>query len=180
MLQSLDDPFRICVIGPESTGKSALSESLARHLNTVWIPEFAREYIGNLNRPYEQHDLLEIARGQVNLEHQLIPGAGETVIMDTNLLVIKVWSEHRYGSVSPEILDLHHSRRYDLYLLTDIDLPWAEDPQREHPHLRQHFMSVYRQLMASTGIPFRIISGTGGQRTQSAIDAITPFIHRAE
>ena len=179
MIHASDNLFRICVIGPESTGKSVLSESLARHLNTVWVPEYAREYIGSLDRPYHQDDLLQIARGQITLEEEIIPKATGTVIMDTNLLVIQVWSQHRYGSVADEIKRLHDQRRYDHYLLTDIDLPWTEDPQREHPHLREHFRSLYQSLIKSTGVPFSLITGTGEQRTQSAIEAIHSFINRA-
>lgn len=171
--------MRICVIGPESTGKSSLAEFLAQQFNTAWVPEFAREYIGNLDRPYAQYDLLEIAHGQVQLEEQRLPGASGMVIMDTNLLVLKVWSEHKYGNVQQEIMRLHNTRRYDLYLLTDIDLPWAEDPQREHPHLRAHFMSVYRELIKSTGVPFRMITGIGPERNTSAINAVNSFSRRA-
>ncbi|MFM7329707.1 MAG: AAA family ATPase [Bacteroidota bacterium] len=179
MFPATGDPLRICVIGPESTGKSSLAEFLAEQFNTVWVPEFARQYIEQLDRPYEQHDLLEIAHGQVNLEEERLSRASEVLIMDTNLLVLKVWSEHKYGDVHQEIMRLHNSRRYDLYLLTDIDLPWAEDPQREHPHLRTHFMSVYRELIESTGIPFRVVSGIGTERNTAALNAINSFSLRA-
>lgn len=179
MFPASGDPLRICVIGPESTGKSSLSEFLAGRFNTVWVPEFAREYIGNLQRPYEQSDLLAIARGQVKSEEARIPQASGMVFMDTNLLVLKVWSEHRYACVDEEIMRLHNSRRYDLYLLTDVDLPWSEDPQREHPHLRAHFMAIYRSLIGSTGVPFHIISGSGVERSSSALNAIDSFSKRA-
>lgn len=173
----MSSPFRICVIGPESTGKSELSAFLAQHYRTTWVPEYAREYIGALQRPYVQDDLLHIARGQVRLEEERSAGAREVLIMDTNLLVIKVWSEHRFGLVVPEIIRLHRSRRYDLYLLTDIDIPWAADPQREHPHLREHFMSVYHAEVSSSGVPFRIVSGLGEQRNRSAVEAVDPFLN---
>lgn len=173
----MSSPIRICVIGPESTGKSELSAFLAEHYHTTWVPEYAREYIGTLQRPYMQDDLLHIARGQVRLEEERSTDAREVFIMDTNLLVIKVWSEHRYGLVAPEIIRLHRSRRYDLYLLTDIDIPWAADPQREHPHLREHFMAVFRAEVSTSGVPFRIVSGLGEQRNRSAVEAVESFLN---
>jgi NadR type nicotinamide-nucleotide adenylyltransferase len=165
---------KVVVIGPESTGKSTLSEQLAARFNTVWTPEYAREYIDKLNRPYEQSDLLEIARGQVARERQLMPQANQVLICDTDLYVIKVWSEHKYGNCAREILEMLSVQHCDLYLLTYIDLPWEEDPQREYPdpEMRHYFYDLYRDIVSSTGIPWVDIRGSYEERTAKAVAAV--------
>lgn len=169
---------KVVVIGPESTGKSTLSEQLAARFNTVWTPEYAREYIDKLNRPYEQSDLLEIARGQVARERQLMPQANQVLICDTDLYVIKVWSEHKYGNYAPEILEMLSVQHCDLYLLTYIDLPWEEDPQREYPdpEMRHYFYDLYRNIVYSTGIPWVDIRGSYEERTAKAVAAVEQCI----
>lgn len=169
---------KVVVIGPESTGKSTLSEQLAARFNTVWTPEYAREYIDKLNRPYEQSDLLEIARGQVARERQLMPQANQVLICDTDLYVIKVWSEHKYGNCAPEILEMLSVQHCDLYLLTYIDLPWEEDPQREYPdpEMRHYFYDLYRNIVYSTGIPWVDIRGSYEERTAKAVAAVEQCI----
>lgn len=166
--------IRVVVIGPESTGKSTLSEQLAAHFNTIWVPEYARQYIEELSRPYEQHDLLTIAEGQLSLEDERAALADKLLICDTDLHVIKVWSEHKYHGVDPLILAYIASRRYDLYLLTYVDIPWQEDPQREYPdpQMREYFYNVYKDLVLDTGVPVVEIRGSMEERLKTAINAI--------
>ncbi len=166
---------RIVVIGPESTGKSTLSEALAKALNTVWVPEYARGYIEALNRPYNEQDLLAIAKGQVAQEDLIAGAANRILVCDTDLYVIKVWSEHKYGRCNSEILKLIAKRKYDLYLLTDIDLPWQYDPQREHEDaaMRRYFHTIYKEICAESGAPFAEINGDYSQRLQQALHAVS-------
>ena len=89
---------RIAIIGPESTGKSTLAKELAEYYKTVYVPEVARFYIDELKRSYNQNDLLEIAKLQCDEEDKLLHQANEILICDTNLLVIKIWSEFKYGN----------------------------------------------------------------------------------
>jgi NadR type nicotinamide-nucleotide adenylyltransferase len=167
-------PKKVVVIGPESTGKSTLSQALANYFDCPWVPEYARTYIEELGRPYDYEDLLEIAKGQVELEEMASENAKDLVICDTDLHVIKVWSEHKYGKSHDWILDQIKSRKYDIYLLTDIDIPWEEDPQREHPQpeMREYFFEQYQNLIRATGVPYARISGTALQRLQQAIEVI--------
>ncbi len=165
---------KIVVLGPESTGKSTLSEKLAAHYRTVWTPEYAREYLETLGRPYEQRDLWEIAQGQLRLEDAMAQAANDILICDTDLYVIKVWSEHKYGQADPRILEQIASRPYDLYLLTYIDIAWEEDPQREYPdpQMREYFYRIYRDIVVNSGVPWADIRGSYEEREQRAIDAI--------
>src|SRR3954454_16631030 len=102
---------KVCVIGPECTGKTVLSEALAKHLNTVWVEEYARAYLNRLNQPYEEPDLLKIAHGQLRMEDEWSVDANKVLICDTILIVIKVWSEFKYGHVEKEILEPMASRK---------------------------------------------------------------------
>ncbi len=163
---------KVAIIGPECTGKTDLSMFLAAHFKTDWVPEYARAYLDKLNRSYEQSDLLKIANGQLRVEDEWYQSANRVLICDTNLMVIKVWSEDKFGAVDEEILKKMNARHYDLNLLTDIDVPWEEDPLREHPGRREHFWKVYQQEAIASNVPTVIISGSREERRKKAVAAV--------
>ena len=164
--------IRIAVTGPESTGKSMLTQQLAESFGTVWVPEFAREYIDNLGRPYIEEDILEIAKGQLDREETQAALAKGLLFCDTELTVTRIWSEVKYGRCHPWILEKIREHAYDLLLLCYIDIPWESDPQREHPHLREHLFSLYQKELAGRDGPFEVVTGLGPERLQNAIRAI--------
>ena len=179
---SKDSPSNIkmvTVVGPECTGKTDLSTFLADHFHTAWVPEYARAYLNKLNHPYSADDLAKIAHGQVRLEEEWRGDANRVLICDTSLVVIKVWSESKFGTCDPEILRLMKSRHYDLLLLTNIDIPWEEDPLREHPDKREHFMKIYRKEAADSGIPVVEISGTRDVRRARAVEAVEALLRNS-
>ncbi len=163
---------KIAIVGPESTGKSELAELLAGHYGTHWVPEYARAYLENLGRPYQQRDLLEIAKGQISQEDEIAEKTEGLLFCDTNLIVLKIWSDHRYGQTDPWILDQLAHRRYDFHLLMDIDLPWAPDPLREHPDMREYFFEKYEDYLVSNDLTFQVISGSSHERQKNALDAL--------
>jgi NadR type nicotinamide-nucleotide adenylyltransferase len=167
-------PKRILILGTESTGKSTLAEKLAEHYAEPWVPEVAREYLEQLDRPYGYDDLLQIGRQQMQLEDEMAAGAKNHLFCDTDLRVIQVWSQHRFGKVDPWVLEEITRRTYDLILLCAPDLPWQEDPLREHPELemRQQFFEVYQQLTQASGFPWALISGGSAERLSTAIQAV--------
>jgi NadR type nicotinamide-nucleotide adenylyltransferase len=167
-------PKRILILGPESTGKSTLAEKLAEHYAEPWVPEVAREYLEQLDRPYGYDDLLHIGRQQMQLEDEMAAGAKNHLFCDTDLRVIQVWSQHRFGKVDPWVLEEITRRTYDLILLCAPDLPWQEDPLREHPELemRQQFFDVYQQLAQASGFPWALISGDTAERLSTAIQEV--------
>lgn len=163
---------RVAIVGPECTGKTDLARFLASHYQTSWVPEFARAYLEELNRPYKKEDLIHIAHGQVQAENSIADQASRFVFCDTNLIVIKIWSEFKYGSCDPEILTLMKRQKYDLHLLTDVDLPWEDDPLREHPHKRHELFELYKTELESTQTAFTIIRGEYASRRAAAVKAV--------
>ncbi|MFZ4521816.1 MAG: AAA family ATPase [Bacteroidales bacterium] len=164
--------LKIAITGPESTGKSMLAEQLAAHYKTVWVPEYAREYLEVLGKPYEEHDILLIAQGQAAAETGMLMKATKYLFCDTELLVTKIWSDVRYGRCDPWILENVDSNRYDLYLLCDIDLPWQYDPLREHPDQRQYLFDLYYNELKGREFPFAVVRGTGPDRLKCALSII--------
>ena len=164
---------RIAIVGPESTGKTTLAKDLAESLNTSWVPEYAREYIEQLNRSYHQQDLLHIARKQIEIEDALISQANTFLICDTNLVVLKIWSEYRYGNLDSWINQQLHKRIYDCYLLTACDVPWEFDPQRENPDDRQVLFDQYESFLANQKLPYFVLKGGRQERKERAIEIIS-------
>ncbi len=162
----------VAITGPESTGKSQLAAELAAHYQTIWVPEYAREYLTLLGRSYVYSDVLKIARKQFSMMKEVPPGAKETMIIDTELIVTKIWCDVKYGKCHPWIIKNIDKQQVDLYLLTNIDLPWQHDPLREHPHLREHLFALFKSELETRGYRFAVINGIGEERLINAIQAV--------
>jgi NadR type nicotinamide-nucleotide adenylyltransferase len=167
---------KIAVVGPESTGKSTMSAYLATYYTTVWVPEFAREYCEKLTEPPTWQDEVNMFYGQLALEEEYLPKANKLLICDTTFITVKIWSDYTFGCSPQEVLDELPKRIYDLYLLLDIDLPWEEDPLRDFPHLREHFMEVWHKELEQLNANYVVISGVGQERCQNAVAAIGGFL----
>ncbi len=174
---------KIVIIGPESTGKSTLSKTLAEHYQTLWCPEYAREYLLQNGTNYSAANLLTIAKGQLELEDVYTRKVQEqykssVLFVDTDMYVMKVWSEYVFGTCDFFILDAIIKRKYDGYLLCNIDLPWVKDELREYPDEkpRQELFSIYKDLLINQPVPWSLISGTNAERTTAAIEATNQFL----
>jgi len=167
---------KIVITGPESTGKSTLAQQLAEYHQTVWIPEYARMYIDNLNRSYEQKDLLAIAKGQLEMENYLLQYANDYIFCDTNFLVLKVWSEFKYGNCNPWILKQLEERKYDCYVLCDIDVPWEFDPQRENPKQREELFKIYERELLFHQKKYFKIKGNKNERLSNVLTILENLI----
>lgn len=166
---------KFVITGPESSGKTTLAQDLARHFGTLWVPEYAREYLTRLDRPYTQNDLLIIARGQLALEDKLAQQADSYLFCDTSLEVIAIWSMVKYGVIDPLIDHWIAERHYTGYLLCQPDLPWEPDPLREAPDeaARIQLYSRYRQWLETHNLPWEAIYGQGDDRLQKAVHTIS-------
>ena len=171
-MKSSNRVLRIAITGPESTGKSTLCRQLANYYHTNWVPEFARTYIDKLNRNYHEQDLIEIAKGQIDLEKIHSKNAQRLIFCDTELLVIKIWSMHKYGRVHPTILTMCNEISYDLYLLTKPDLYWQHDSQRENPSKGDYFFQLFKDELLSRNATFKIVEGKNDKRLMNAVGII--------
>ena len=193
---------KIVAIGPESTGKSSLCTQLAQQYNTLWCPEYAREYLTVHGMNYTYEDLLRIATGQIELEekYQSLVGISEPgvkttddsrlptakssltihplLFIDTDMYVMKVWCEYVFGKCHQYILDQIVEREYDLYLLCNTDLPWTKDELREYPaeEPRKELYNIYEDILINQTVPWVEISGKNEERLQKAIAAVDALI----
>jgi NadR type nicotinamide-nucleotide adenylyltransferase len=169
---------KIVVIGPESTGKSTLCDKLAKQYNTIWVKEYAREYLLKNGTDYTFDNLLDIANGQIANEELGIRNleikSNTPLIIDTDMYVMKVWCEFVFGNCHNWILNRIVERQYDLYLLCNIDLPWVKDELREYPDLvtRKKLYHYYKDIMINQSVPWVDISGNYEERLQKAVTAI--------
>lgn len=164
----------IVVTGVESTGKSTLAKSLASELEQAYVPEYARQYLLNRNNQYNYEDLEEIARLQLSAIQN---ASSEIVIVDTALIVLKIWSEAKYGKCSRYILNELAKFEPTAYLLCDIDLPWEADPQRVYPNLadRERVQQNFVAHLQEQGSPFELLSGTKKERLEKAARFVKKF-----
>src|SRR6185312_6571341 len=168
--------LKIAIVGPESTGKSTMSAYLANHYNTIWVPEYARGYCEKLTAPPTWQDEINMFYGQIALEDEMLPQAkNNLLICDTTFITVKIWSDEMFGSSPQEVLDELPKRKYDLYLLLDIDMPWEDDPLRNFPNMREHFMDVWHKELRDLNANYVTISGVGQERYESAVNAIDGF-----
>jgi nicotinamide riboside kinase len=165
-------PIKIVVIGPESTGKTTLARQLAEYYQTVWVKEYAREFIENLDRDYMESDLLTIAKGQIRAEEKLLAKAENILICDTDLIVVQIWAEVKYGRCANWILEQVEQRDYDLYLLCGTDIPWEFDAQREHPAFRDELHTIYLKTLKKYHKPYVKLVGNKAIRFNHAIEHI--------
>lgn len=164
--------IKVAIIGPESTGKSTLSLQLAKHYRTVWVPEYARYYCTYLDREPVLQDEVNMFYGQIALEESLIPLADKLLICDVTILNVKVYCEEFFDGCPDFIIEEVRNRFYDLYLLTNTDPPWEDDPLRGLPHRRPYFFELYKRELEQLNAIYRVVSGLGTDRTNCAIQAI--------
>jgi len=173
---------KIIILGPESTGKSTLCSQLAEYYKTCWCPEFAREYLSERGNNYSFEDLLNIARGQLELEDTMLTQAKNGFyFIDTDMYVMKVWCEVAFEQCHTWILKQIAARQYDLYFLCDVDLPWVKDELREYPDLnfRKRLFNSYKDILINQKTKWAVISGNDTQRLQTAIGIIdSVFLRR--
>jgi NadR type nicotinamide-nucleotide adenylyltransferase len=173
------DIKRIAVFGPESTGKTRLAEKLSTHFNASLVPEYAREF-------WDRHgvitleDMLPIAREQWRQEDKAATQANRLVICDTEALTTMLWSDLLYGTCPEELRRTVEKRakNYSLYLLLDIDVAFAPDPQRcfPDPADREKGMRIWKGALDRRGLPYELIQGDWAERERRAIAVVERLI----
>ena len=176
---------KVVLFGPESTGKTTLASQLAYHYQTVWAPEFARQYLqekwNNKRQVCEHEDLLPIAIGQMKLENKLAKRADRVLICDTDLLETKVYSEEYYDGIVDRDLEIAaEENQYDIYLLTYIDIPWKLDSIRDRPEQRENMFKAFESALKKSNRPYVTLKGDEERRFKKAIEVIDGVIAKKE
>ena len=157
--------FKIIVTGPESSGKTTLCKSLSKYFKISYSKEYAREYLNKMCKEYIKDDLLKIAEGQLASEQNAI-------ILDTDLITIKIWSIYKYGNCDKWILKQIQGQQSEkrFYLLCKPDIAWMEDPLREHPKNRMDIFRLYKKELEDLNHKYHVIEGEA--RVENAISKI--------
>lgn len=176
---------KIVLIGPESSGKTTLCQKLAHHYNAIWVEEYARQYLTQLARPYLLQDLDQIALGQLEQEKLAIQKIQKEKItpllfLDTDMHVMKVWSEFVFNQCSPLILNQLAENSCDLYLLCEPDIEWVKDDLREHEakDIRQKIYHYYKESMLNQSSQWVTINGDFEARFNKAIKAVDALLNK--
>lgn len=168
--------LKIALFGPESTGKTTLAKQLAEYYKTDWVPEFARDYLqekwDKSKAICDVNDMLPIAYGQTQLENEKMATANQYLFCDTNLMVTKVFSEVYYNYCDPLLDQAAREHEYDLFFLTNIDVPWEKDDLRDKPEGRETVFSVFKQSLIDNNKPFITLSGDASLRLKKAVSII--------
>jgi len=177
----IEKHYKIVITGPESTGKTELTQLLAAHYGGVVVPEFAREYVENLNRKYTYNDVVSIAEEQLRKRELAAGEPAGMIFFDTELIITKVWFEEVFNSC-PEWLTQKAKEPFaDFYLLCSPDIPWEDDSVRENGgEMREYLFNKYREELEDNCFPYYIVSGNNEVRSHNAINGINKFLDEQE
>ena len=158
---------KLAIVGPECSGKTTLAEALAAEWDEPVVPEYSREYLEDLGRNYNQDDLLEIAKGQLEKEYEIAEDANHFLICDTNTLVVKIWAETRFGRAQNWIERQFLEKPYQLYILCGHKgIDWEYDDLRENPDDREELYDAYKKALVKAGKRFIELEGTTEERLE--------------
>jgi NadR type nicotinamide-nucleotide adenylyltransferase len=170
---------RVVIFGPESTGKSTLARDLARHYQTAWVSEYARGFLDHKGAKYEPSDFPLFVAGQHASEDALARQANRVLFCDTDALTTLIFHRLFYGTAPDCLVRAADSRRYDLYLVLDVDVPWVDDGQRDAPGDRERLRDVYVTELVARGRPHVLIRGSWAERLDAACRAVDELLEQS-
>jgi len=172
----------VAVLGAESTGKTTLAAALAARLTqetglaVTWVPEWLRRWCDEHDRTPRADEQAAIAQTQ-HVQIGTAAASHDIVVCDTTALMTAVYSRLLFRDRSLEALALALHRRVSLTLLTALDLPWVADGhQRDGAHVRVPVDAAVRELLIANRLPWALVSGSGEERVESALDAVAPLL----
>jgi NadR type nicotinamide-nucleotide adenylyltransferase len=168
---------KVALLGAESTGKTTLAATLATHYGTVWVPEYAREFLGTTKGVRLPEFMVPIALGHVCLESSVRENADRILFSDSCLLATSVWSMHYFGSCDQIILEMVDREVYDLYILLDTDVPWVSDGLRDSESSRDEIHQLLQYELIKRKLPYVLISGTFEERIEKSREIIDVLLN---
>jgi HTH-type transcriptional repressor of NAD biosynthesis genes len=161
---------RVCLYGPESTGKTTMAAALARRFRASWVPEIARLIIGE--RAPERRDLEAIPAAHASAIREARQSARGILFVDSDILTTSVYARALFGAevrASRWILD---ENRFDLWLLFYPDTPWIEDVQRDPGADRLAMYERFKAELDGRGLPYVTIRGDWEARERACVEAV--------
>ncbi|MGB0403728.1 MAG: AAA family ATPase [Salibacteraceae bacterium] len=166
-------PFPILITGPESSGKTTLAKKLSEILHGTFINECARDYLNELDQPYNLTDLNRIIDLQFQQEYEAkLRSKSNYLLFDTGPIVLSVWLKVRFNETSKRLKEWISNSNYDLILLCKPDIPWEEDPLREHPEHRMELYELYKKILKENQLDYQEVSGNKDQRLRFSLSKI--------
>jgi NadR type nicotinamide-nucleotide adenylyltransferase len=173
----------VCVVGAESTGTTTIAQQLAAHYKTAWVPEYGREYCEKkfagadlASIPWTSVEFLHIAREQQTREDELARESNRVLICDTDALATSIWHERYMGGRLPALDEIAASHKYDLYFLTDCDIPFVQDGLRDGEHVRKWMTDRFRDELRSRKLNWHMLSGSKEKRFTEATKLIDELL----
>ena len=169
--------IKVVLFGPESTGKTTLAKALAEYYNTTWVPEYARTYLENkwhqLGEICSPEDIFPIAVGQIRLENEAVKKANTFLFCDTTPLSTQVYSEAYFkGWCDQKVVHANKKNSYDVYFLTDIDVPWEKDLLRDRPNQREEMLETFASALTKRNLTYTLLRGSHKERMKLAIEKL--------
>lgn len=164
----------ICFYGPESTGKSALAERMAKKYKTEFVPEVARELI--TKNDFTAEDIIKIGHAHYHRIEEKLKTANKILFCDTDAITTQIYSQYYLGLVPPVLYELEKKVNYDLYFLFEIDVPWMADGLRDLPHLREEMFFLFKSALEKRNISYTLVRGNWAEREEIVRQAIEKIL----
>jgi NadR type nicotinamide-nucleotide adenylyltransferase len=157
-----------------------MAMALAAHYQTAWVPEYGREYWMEKHRrgeiEWRTEEFASIAYEQLRREDEVARDARFILICDTDALATSVWHERYLGVRSSEVASIAAPRHYDLYLLTNVDIPFVQDGMRDGEHIRLAMHQRFIDALEAQERPYILLSGAHEDRLRVATEAIDALL----
>ena len=173
---------RVVIIGSESSGTTTLARALAEHYRTVWVPEYGRTYSEgrqHVGQPWRTGEFIHIATEQLRMEDALAALANGVVICDTDAFATSIWHERYMGASSDDVKAIAAERKYDLYVVTDVNIPFEQDDIRDGESFRQWMQQRFIEELSKGPTPMLLVSGSHEKRFAAATKKIDEILARS-
>jgi HTH-type transcriptional regulator, transcriptional repressor of NAD biosynthesis genes len=173
---------RVCVLGAESTGTTTLAQELAAHYNTLWVPEYGREYCEKhwtgTDYVWRSEEFAHIAQEQQRRENEAARQCNGLLICDTNAFATCLWHERYLGNFSPVVDAIAARGRCDLYLLTGDEIPFVQDGLRDGEHIRHAMQRRFIEELNAQSVLWRLIEGPPPKRLVEAVKEVDTLLKK--
>jgi len=166
---------KVCLYGPESTGKTTLAQQLAAEFQTVFVPEMARSLITSNN--FTIDDIIRIGQAQTMAVEQAELQANRILFCDTDVITTQIYSALYLGLVPPILVELEQQITYDVYILLNIDVPWVADDLRDGGHRRHEMLNLFKQALDKRKLDYVFVQGTYSERFISVRNIVKKLLN---